>query len=87
MAKDDEMTRSVTVSYNVTAGDVGVSNVEFKVYPGTEMIYGQAINKAITDVLAALSKVAYVKYGKDPEGLSGDALAEVAFGSIVEDAS
>ena len=55
MAKDDEVGRTVSVSYRVTAGDVGIVDATFKVYPGTEMVYGQVINAAITKALVEMS--------------------------------
>ena len=59
MAKDDEMTRSVTVSYSVKAGDAGIADASFKVYPGQELLYGQVIQLAITQALKEMSLKAY----------------------------
>ena len=59
MAKEDEMVRSVTVSYSVRAGEVGIADASFKVYPGQELLYGQAIQLAITVALKEMSLKAY----------------------------
>lgn len=55
MANDKDQKRTETVAYKVTAGDVGVVDATFKVYPGTEMVYGQVINAAITKALIEMS--------------------------------
>ena len=59
MAKEDEMVRSVTVSYSVRAGEVGIADASFKVYPGQELLYGQVIQLAITEALKEMSLKAY----------------------------
>ena len=55
----DESTRSVSVSYSVKAGDVGIAEASFKVYPGQELLYGQVIQLAITEALKEMSLKAY----------------------------
>ena len=59
MAKEDELVRTVTVSYSVRAGDVGVADASFKVFAGQELLYGQVIQLAITEALKEMSLKAY----------------------------
>ena len=59
MAKEDEVVRTVTVSYSVRAGEVGIADASFKVFAGQELLYGQVIQLAITQALKEMSLKAY----------------------------
>ena len=71
MSNDKDQERTVPVSYTVKAGDVAMVDASFKVFPGTEMVYGQAINAAITKALVEMS----LKAAEIIEG-AGDAVPE-----------
>jgi len=54
-----ELERTVPVTYTVKAGDLGIADVMFKVYPGQELLYGQVIQLAIAAALKEMSLKAY----------------------------
>ena len=55
----DEMVRSVPVSVVIKAGKDLISTKEFLIYPGTETIYGQVIDLAVTEALKLASEKAW----------------------------
>ena len=79
---DKEEGRTVPVSYKVVAGDVGIVDATFKVYPGTEMVYGQVINAAITKALVEMSLKAAELIG-DVGDTSESMQVEAALGKAV----
>ena len=83
MAQD--MERSVEMNITITVGKDMVSERKFLLYPGTEMVYGQGVDFAVTQALATISKVAYdtVSGGDLPDGNMG---IEVFLGKAMQDA-
>ena len=55
----DQMVRSVPVSVVIKAGKDLISTKEFLIYPGTETIYGQVIDLAVTEALKLASEKAW----------------------------
>lgn len=74
-----ERSSLMTISIEVENG--GTSTRSFKLYPGTEMVYAQGVDLAVTKALGEISKVAYeLISGADevPESLAVEALLGAA---------
>ena len=84
MAQD--MDRTVEMEITIKVGDDMLSTKKFKLYEGTEIVYGQAVDLAVTAALAKVSKVAYDVV--DPSGDVPPAVAvEAVFGKAYQAAS
>ena len=85
MAKDDDIERTVPAQVTIKIGNDLISNREFMLYPGTETVYGQGIDLAVSKALATISKVAF-DILTDVEGVPENVAAEAMFGKGVQDA-
>ena len=86
MAKDDELERTSEMEITIKIGKDMLSERKFLLYPGTEIVYGQGVDLAVSKALGQISKAAY-----DILIDAGDAVPEVAaieamFGKAVQDA-
>ena len=55
----DELERSVPVTVEIKCGKDVISSKAFLIYPGTETIYGQVIDLAVTEALKIASEKAW----------------------------
>ena len=79
----DEMVRSVPVSVVIKAGKDLISTKEFLIYPGTETIYGQVIDLAVTEALKIASEKAWDLIEGAGDALPPNVQAEALFGKAV----
>ncbi len=81
MAQD--MERTVEMEITIKVGEDMLSTKKFKLYEGTEIVYGQAVDLAVTAALAKVSKVAYDTV--DPSGDIPEKVAtELVFGKAYQ---
>ena len=85
MAKDDELERTVPMEITIKVGRDLVSERAFLLYPGTETVYGQGVDLAVSKALATISKAAF-DILTDVEGVPESVAAEAMFGKAVQDA-
>lgn len=84
MAKDDEtLERTVPMEIIIKVGQDLLSERKFLLYPGTETVYGQAVDAAVAIALGQVSKAAYAMLS-GAEGVPEGIALEVAFGTAVQ---
>ena len=85
MSNDNKLERTSLMTITIEVENGGVSTRSFKLYPGTEMVYGQGVDLAVTTALGKISKSAYeIISGADdiPENVA----IEAVFGAAVQGA-
>ena len=80
----DDIERTVEMEVTIRVGKDMISERKFMLYPGTEMVYGQGVDYAVTQALGTISKVAYdiVTGGDTPDGKLG---VEAVLGKAMQD--
>ena len=78
----DNPERTVPMEIVIRTGKDILSEKKFMLYPGTELIYAQAVDLAVTTVLAEVSKAAF-EILTDVEDVPENVALEVAFGNAV----
>ena len=84
MAKEDDLARTSEMTITIKVGDV-LSEKKFKLYAGTEMVYAQGVDLAVTKALGMISKVAF-DIITDDGTVPANVLLEAGFGKAVQDA-
>ena len=85
MAQDTE--RTIEMEITITVGDDMLSTKKFKLYEGSEMVYGQAVDLAVTGALAKVSKVAYDLIDPSSDDIPPAMAVEALFGKAYQAAS
>ena len=85
MAQD--MERNVEMEITIKVGEDMLSTKKFKLYEGTEMVYGQAVDLAVTAALAKVSKVAYDIIDQSGDDVPAAMAVEAVFGKAYQAAS
>ena len=86
MAKDDELERNVEMVITITAGKDIVSEKKFMLYEGTEMVYAQGVDLAVTAALGKISKVAYDILVEAGDAVPERQAIEAMFGKAYQEA-
>ena len=82
----DELERTVPMEIIVKVGKDLVSERQFLLYPGTEVVYGQGVDLAISKALGLISKAAYDIITEGGDDVPAVMAIEAAFGKAVQDA-
>ena len=75
--------RTSLMNITIEVENAGISTKKFKLYPGTEMIYAQKVDAAVTAALIETSVAAYELLKDALEGAPEEIKAEVALGGTI----
>jgi len=75
--------RTSSMNITIEVENAGISTKKFKLYPGTEMIYAQKVDAAVTKALIETSLAAYELLKDAMEDAPPEVKAEVMLGGTV----